>query len=195
MGTMHLYALSKIAQEIIVRFHDQMSSKTYGVIRLGTVLGENMPEKTAANIFISRGIKGDPITPYKHSLYRPILYVDVNDVCRAFESYVKKILNYKIKKEEDGISNIVNLTWSSPTTVKELAEIVQEEIIKLTKGRMKPEIKIIDRGLPSFHDSNDCTKILVDTTKIKNFLGLMKLTDPKESIKRIVQMKLQNNIK
>jgi nucleoside-diphosphate-sugar epimerase len=40
----------------------------YGIIRLGTVLGEGMPEKTAANIFIDKGLKGEPLTSYKHRL-------------------------------------------------------------------------------------------------------------------------------
>lgn len=53
-----LYALSKMAQEAIVRLYDEMSEKIYGVIGMATVLGERMPEKTAANIFISQGIKG-----------------------------------------------------------------------------------------------------------------------------------------
>lgn len=53
-----LYALSKISQEAIVRYYSEISEKIYGVIRSATVLGENMPEKNAANIFISRSLKG-----------------------------------------------------------------------------------------------------------------------------------------
>lgn len=93
-----LYALSKIAQESIVRFYDEMSDKVCGIIRMGTVLGEGMPEKTAANIFIERGLRGESITPYKHSMYRPMLYVDINDICKAFEIYAKKFLNQDVKK-------------------------------------------------------------------------------------------------
>ena len=39
-----LYVLSKIAQEVITRFYDEMSDKVFGIIRMGTVLGEKMPE-------------------------------------------------------------------------------------------------------------------------------------------------------
>lgn len=53
-----LYALAKIAQESVVRFYDEMSEKVFGIIRMGTVLGEGMPEKTAANIFIQNGLRG-----------------------------------------------------------------------------------------------------------------------------------------
>jgi nucleoside-diphosphate-sugar epimerase len=34
-----LYALSKVSQEINMRYYDEMSTKIYGVIRMGTVLG------------------------------------------------------------------------------------------------------------------------------------------------------------
>ena len=46
-----LYVISKMLQEGIVRFYSSMTrEKTYAIIRLGTVLGENMPPKTAANM-------------------------------------------------------------------------------------------------------------------------------------------------
>ena len=56
-----LYALSKMAQGSIVRFYDEMSEKIFGVIRMGTVLGEGMPEKTAANIFVENVLKGKAV--------------------------------------------------------------------------------------------------------------------------------------
>jgi len=52
-----LYALSKIAQESVVRFYDEVSEKIFGIVRMGTVLGMLMPEKTAANLFIENGLK------------------------------------------------------------------------------------------------------------------------------------------
>jgi UDP-glucose 4-epimerase len=94
-----LYALSKIAQESIVRFYDEMSGKVFGIIRMGTVLGDGMPEKTAANIFIERALRGETITPYKHSMYRPMLYVDIEDVCLAYERFAIKILKGDVRRE------------------------------------------------------------------------------------------------
>jgi nucleoside-diphosphate-sugar epimerase len=60
-----LYVLSKMAQEAVVRFYDEMSEKIYSIIRTGTVLGEGMSQNTAANIFITRGLRSESITPYK----------------------------------------------------------------------------------------------------------------------------------
>jgi nucleoside-diphosphate-sugar epimerase len=36
-----------------------MSEKIFGIIRMGTVLGDGMLEKTAANIFIERALRGE----------------------------------------------------------------------------------------------------------------------------------------
>ena len=186
----YLYVLSKVAQEIIVRFYDQMSSKIYATIRLGTVLGEGMPEKTAANIFISKGLKGESITPYKHTMYRPMLYVDVNDVCRAFEAYVERILNGEIQKGKDNPPSIVNLCWPYPVTIIELAQLVKEVTIDLTKGRVRPKIEIIDKKLPMLHSSGDAKNVRVDISRVEKFLGLKKLTNPKESIRNIIRARL-----
>jgi nucleoside-diphosphate-sugar epimerase len=182
-----LYALSKISQEILVRYYDEMSSKIFGVIRLGTVLGEGMPEKTAANIFISKGIRGDALTPYKQSMYRPMLYVDINDVCEAFVKYAEKVLAGEIKKDRDGgLAHIVNLYWSQPLTIMDLAQIVKGEISRITDGKIEPKIDIVDTGTSVLYDESDKSKLVVDSSKIFDFLGIEKMTDPKDSVGRIV---------
>ena len=185
-----LYALSKIAQEAIVRFYDEISDKIYGIIRMGTVLGEGMPEKTAANIFIENGLASNPLTPYRHSVYRPMLYVDINDVCVAFESFVKKILNNEIKKGNNSLDHIVNVLHSEPVTILELAEIVRNAIIKISDGKLKPEIRIVDKGIPALFRESEKTLIKVDVGKASKLLGLNKLVSPKESIERIICSKL-----
>jgi len=183
-----LYALSKIAQEAIVRFYDEMSDKIYGIIRMGTVLGEGMPEKTAANIFITRGLRGKSITPYKHSMYRPMLYVDVEDACRAYEVFAKKILNGELEKTGNSLSHIVNIYYPEPITILELAKIVRDTIIKYTDGKINPRIEIIDQGKPLLFTKEDKDKIKVDITKAKKLLRLEKLTSPKQSIEKIVKV-------
>lgn len=187
----YLYALSKIAQEIIVRFYDQMvSNSVFGIIRLGTVLGEGMPEKTAANIFISKGLIGEAITPYKHTMYRPMFYVDIEDVCKAFEAYVERILRDEINKNGKGSSNIVNLCWPTPITILDLAKIVQEEIVNLTGGKISPKIEIVDQNLPMLHDPEDAKKLRIDISKAEELLGLKNLRSPKESIAKIISDRL-----
>ena len=185
-----LYALSKMAQESIVRFFDEMSEKVFGIIRMGTVLGDRMPEKTAANIFIERALRGETITPYKHSMYRPMLYVDIRDVCRAFESFATKIFNEEIEKGNNSLLHIVNVYYPSPITILDLAQIVQRTVIKLTSNAIQPRIEIIDTGQKPLFKEEDKSRIKVNIKKAINFLGLNNLKSPEESIEEIVRNRL-----
>lgn len=183
-----LYAFCKICQETIVRVYDEMSEKVYGVIRMGTVLGKGMPEKTAASIFIQRGLRGKPLTPFRHSMYRPMLYVDVKDVCRAFEVYVRKILDGKIGAR--GLSNVVNLYWPEPITILELAEMVRDAVIKYSGSKIRPEVEVVERGEPIMFTPEDKELIRVDISRVMDFLDLEELINPKESIDRLVRERL-----
>jgi UDP-glucose 4-epimerase len=183
-----LYALSKIAQESTVRFYDEMSDRVFGIIRMGTVLGEGMPEKTAANIFIDRGLKGESITPYKHSMHRPMLYANIGDICRAFEAFATRILGDEMEKKDNSLADIVNVYYPEPITIIELAKIVKESIMEYTVGKVKPNIEIIDNGLPPLFVEDDKNRIKVDVSKAKKLLGLTKLVSPRESIQEIVKV-------
>lgn len=189
-----LYALSKVVQEGIVRYYDEMSKKIYGAIRLGTVLGEGMPAKTAANIFISNGLSGKPITPYKHSMYRPMLYVDIRDVCRAFEVYAEKIVSGEIKKSDNSLDHIFNLVYPEPITIYDLAITVKELIRELTGGRIDPPVEVIDKGLPSKYEKDDAKKINVDLSRARKILGMEKLISPRESLRFIIEGRLKKLI-
>jgi len=185
-----LYAISKICQESITRFYSEMSEKVYGIIRQGTVLGVGMPEKTAANIFIENGLKGKPITPFKHSMYRPMLYVDIDDICRAFNIFCIKILDGKMPTYNNSLDSIFNLYYPEPMTILELAETVRDSIIKTTDGEIRPDVEIVDRGMPAAFDEKDKEQIQVDIHKALEFLRLDTLNSPKESIEHIIRYKL-----
>jgi len=185
-----LYTLCKMGQEAIVRVFNEMSEKVYGVIRMGTVLGEGMPEKTAASLFIANGLEGKPLTPYKHSMYRPMLYVDVNDVCKAFEAYVKKILNGEICKEGSRLSYIVNVCWPQPITIIELASMTRNSIIRQSKGKIRPKIRVVDKRQPILFTPDDKDLIKVDISRARSFLGLEKMVNPEETIERLIEEKI-----
>jgi UDP-glucose 4-epimerase len=189
-----LYVFSKIAQEVITRYYDGMSEKIYGVIRLGTVLGEGMPEKTAANIFIERGLKGEPLTPYKHSMYRPMLYVDVRDVVKAFDIYVNKILNGEVEKHSSSPNRVLNIIYPEPITILELAEIVKDTIAKLTNGKIVPKIEIVDQGLQPLFTEDSKYKFKVNISKTMKFLGIEKLIEPRKSIEDLAKSRLQRGM-
>lgn len=187
-----LYALSKIAQESIVRFYDEMSDKIFGIIRMGTVLGEGMSEKNAASIFINRGLKGETITPYKHSMYRPMLYVYVGDICKAFEKFALKILQDDIKKGSNSLAHIVNVYHPKSITILQLAETVQKTIIKHTQNTLIPAIEIVDTGQRHLFNEDDKKHLKVDISKAMNFLGLNQLKSPEKVIDDIVKKRIEH---
>jgi nucleoside-diphosphate-sugar epimerase len=186
-----LYALSKMAQEAIVRYHDEMSTKIYGVLRMGTVLGEGMPQETAANIFIKRGLCGEPITPFRHSMYRPMLYVDVRDICRAYETYALNILNGEPTKSGNSAAHTINVYYPKPITILELAEITKRVIAKCTGGQLKPKVEILDKGIAPLFKEDDIKGIKVDIEKARSLLGLERLRSPEESLTEIITSRLR----
>ncbi|MGD0423864.1 MAG: NAD(P)-dependent oxidoreductase [Candidatus Bathyarchaeia archaeon] len=186
-----IYAISKIAQESIVRlFGEESSDKIYGVIRIGTTLGPNMPPKTAANIFIDQALNGQPLTPYDYSMHRPMLYAYVNDVCRAFESYSQKIINGTLKATDSSLAHVVNVYYPRPMTILDLAMTVKRSVTKVSKGKIRPEVKIVKTKQKSAFSSRDKQLIRVNVSKVREFLGLKKLTSPSEAIEEIVKLRL-----
>jgi UDP-glucose 4-epimerase len=188
-----LYAFSKIAQETVVRFYDEISEKIYGIMRMGTVLGKGMPEKTAANLFITKGLKGEPLTPYKHSMYRPMLYVDINDVCGAFGAFAGKILRGEVQKGEGSLAHVVNLCYPEPITILDLATMIKDAITDHSGNKIIPEIKIVETGQPDLFTAKNKGLIKVNVRKAIEFLGMKKLKSPKESVERIVESRISKN--
>lgn len=183
-----LYAISKLLQEGIVRFYDERcEDKIFGVVRFGTVLGERMPEKTAANIFITNALVGKDITPYKHSMYRPMLYVAVEDVCKGIGSFVSKIINNEVEEMENSFNHIINLAYPEPITISDLAKIIKISIEKLSNGKTVPNIRIVDKGLPSLYNIEDKNLLKFDITKANKFLGIKEMISPKEAIDNIIK--------
>lgn len=182
-----LYALCKVGQEAITRIYAAMSDKVYAVIRVGTVLGEGMPEKTAARIFITRGVNGQSLTPFKHDMHRPMLYVDIDDVCRMCEIYVSRVLEGNL----DSLPRMVNLFWPEPITIIDLAKEVRDSVLRLSNGTIRPEIEVIDRGLPTPHTPEARERIKADVTRALGLLGSASLTRPSQAIDRIVARYLE----
>lgn len=181
-----LYVVSKMVQEGIVRFYDSMvNDKTYTIIRFGTVLGDNMPEKTAANIFITNGLQGKSITPYKHTMHRPMLYVAIDDICKVFHVCIEKIIQGK-ESGEALHNGIFNLFYPNPITILELAEIVKEAIAERTHGETTPKIEVIDKNLPVLFSPDDKRTLNVDLKNTLNFFGIKELKSPREALFEIV---------
>jgi nucleoside-diphosphate-sugar epimerase len=182
------YALCKIAQESVVRLMGEMSSKSYGIIRLGTVLGDSMPKQTAANVFVENSLAGLPLTPFSHTQHRPMIYVDVRDVCRAFESFASMIFKGQIRGERS--AKVVDLFASPPISIIDLARIIRARVISLTHGAKRPKIEVIDKGIKPLYSPKDKQLIKIDTSEARRFLGLKKFLSPSESIEQILKDRL-----
>jgi UDP-glucose 4-epimerase len=179
-----IYALSKVCQESVVRLYSHMyPGKSYVVLRTGTVLGPGMPELTAASIFIRNALSGKPLTPYKHSMYRPMLFVDVEDVCKAYEVVVGKVLEGGLR----GVNNVFNIVYPEPVTVIELAEYVKQIVYEETSGKINPSIEVVDKGLPAAFTPEDKHRFQVKIEKAKGVLGLVSLKSPLESLRTLIQ--------
>jgi nucleoside-diphosphate-sugar epimerase len=151
-----LYALCKIAQETIIRIVEAGSTKFYGTIRVGTILGEGLPRQTAANLFIESALHDRPLTPFRHTQYRPMLYVDIGDVCETFGILASKALAHDSAKDEASKKQqTINLMWPRPITIIELARMIQRITTRLTGGLKHPEIKVVDTGSPPLFSPKD----------------------------------------
>ena len=187
-----LYALSKTIQECLLRFFDEKENeKIFGAIKIGTALGDDMPKGTAANIFIDKALSGEPITPYKHSMNRPMFYVSVDDVCHAIENYIHFIID-KNFQSKDSIDHIMNLAYPDPISILDLATFVQESVQKHSNGKISPEISIIDKSIPEIGNLDDKNKLHLDISKINHFLGINSLKKPKDVIDELVKIRMNN---
>jgi nucleoside-diphosphate-sugar epimerase len=189
-----LYTLSKIIQESVVRFYDETSDKTFGIVRMGTVLGEGMPPDTAANLFIEKGLKGEPLTPYKHSIHRPMFFADINDTAKAYVSFAKGILDGRIPTGNDSFHHIINVYLPQPITVLELANIVAKTIERVTDGRIRPKVEIVDKGVDSPFTAEDKDRVWGDMRKSREVLQAEPKTSVEESIERIVRARLNPEV-
>lgn len=186
-----LYALSKIAQECTVRFYDEMSEKTFAVIRMGTVLGEGMPEKTAANIFIENALKGKPITPFSHSMNRPMFYVDLEDILKAYGTLIRKILDDELGSTGgNSLEHVINVYNPEPITIYELAEIVRDAVIKHSSGKIVPTIQVVDTDQEMTYEKDEKTILSANMQRALRLLNLKSFKHPRESIEQLVKNRM-----
>ncbi len=188
-----LYALSKTIQECIIRFFDEKNpEKIFGALKIGTVLGEGMPKGTAANLFIEKSIAGEKLTPYKHSMNRPMLYAAIDDICKASQNFINLILNEK-KSPGNSIDHIMNIAYPKPISILDLANIVSETFNEQTNGKIHPEISIVDKGILETGNPSDKDSLELDISKIKTILKLDSLISPQEKIQELVKQKISNS--
>ena len=103
---------------------------------------------------------------------------------------MRKLLKDDGSRREEGIPRIVNLVWPEPITILELAKFVKDAIREQTSGRIDPMIEVKDTGDQPYFAPGDKNKFKVDPRKVNEFLGKDVLTDPRDSIRRIVERQI-----
>jgi UDP-glucose 4-epimerase len=149
-----------------------------------------MSEKTAASIFIDNGTKGRALTPYKHSMSRLMLYIDIEDVCKAYRIYAGRVLEGEIGPDGSSLSHIFNVYYPEPVTILELAQMVRDAITKFSEGKIRPTIEIVDTGERIPLDEGEANCLVVDASRAIDLLGLRGFRSPRESIEGIVRARL-----
>ena len=178
-----LYVISKTAQEMIVRYFSEMTDKFFGIVRLGTVLGKFMPSGTAASIFIKKGLNGGDITPYKHSMHRPMFYVDIRNVRSLFRNIVDLILSGEDHKVPP--SSCVNIWYPKPITILELAHAIKNGVKQISQKSACPKLKIVDQGLPTLFTKQKIN-IKMNVSIAEHILNPVELIAPTISINWII---------
>jgi UDP-glucose 4-epimerase len=120
-----------------------------------------------------------------------MLYIDIVDVCKAFQKFALKILNGKMEKTGNSLAHIVNVCYPEPINILELAEVVRKAIKRHTNNLVNPKIEIVDTGHPSLFDEKDKEKFKVNISKAKDLLGLNHLKSPDETIDEMVKNRIE----
>jgi nucleoside-diphosphate-sugar epimerase len=122
-------------------------------------------------------------------MHRPMLFVDIEDVCKAYEVVVGKVLDGGLK----GVNNVFNIVYPEPVTIIELAEYIKQIVYEETGGRINPPIEIVDMGLPSAFTPEDKHRFQVKIDRVREVLGLNHLKNPIESLKVLINEHLRRN--
>lgn len=179
-----LYVLTKVAQEAVLRYYSETSDKAFCVIRMGTLLGNRMSGQSAAGVFIENAIRSNPLTPYRSSMHRPMLYVDERDIQKGFTNLASRILG------GENVGGIYDLFFPLPTTILELARTVKEAVARHTGGKTDPPIEIVEDEAITLYQPSDKEEFRIDIHQSLKALRLERLRHPEESIDRIVLSKL-----
>lgn len=159
------YACSKKACEDFIRTYTEIYDIQAVCLRFFTVYGPKQRPDLAICKFTNAIMKDEPVTIYGcTSTYRDYTYIDdiTDGICAA--------VKYDKTKYE-----IINLGSSSPVTLKELIEYIEEELGK----------KAIIEYLPK--QTGDVERTYADITKAKNLLGYSPKLSFKQGLHKFVK--------
>lgn len=144
----HIYTSSKVASEMFIQNYHDLYGVNFTIMRFGIPFGPRARPVTVTHIFITKALKGEPITIHgSGEQFRQFIYVeDLAEGCVAC-----------LKPEAE--NQIINLEGKEKITVKKIAETIQKFVDRETK------IEFIEKREGDFKGR------LVSAEKAKTLLG------------------------
>jgi nucleoside-diphosphate-sugar epimerase len=178
-----VYDIDKLAAEKYLQYYSRNLGKRAVTLRLANVYGPGPSSSSAdrgiLNFFIRQSLKKKPITIYGPGSYiRDYIYID--DVINAFLIAAEKI------KITNG--NYYLIGSGKGHSIKEMVDIVKDEIIMRTGKKAKVNNVPLPKNLPPIEFRN----FIADSTAFKKATGWKANISLKEGIKRTVEHYLKD---
>ncbi len=155
----HFYTTSKLVSEFLCQDFKKLKGLNFTILRYGIPYGPRMWEGLVLRAFTENALSGNPLTIIGNGSAKR-RFVHINDLAKA----------HILSLSEKADNQIYNLEGNEDTTIKELAEIVSNNI-----NNVKIEYKNDSSRIGELSTDN----IIISNSKIKNELGW----EPKVNIK------------
>lgn len=124
----HPYNITKLAGEQLARSYTTLKGLDVVALRLGTAYGTRMRPNSVFQIFIRKGLRGEPIT-IQGSGQQGRQFTHASDIARAFEAAMTR----------GEVGAAYNVVAERLVTIRELAEMVTEIVpTQVTYGPPRP---------------------------------------------------------
>ncbi len=162
------YSITALAREKLLRSYQQTRQRSYRVLRLCNVIGNDPragKEKNALEHMLRQVARGEEVTVYTGDCYRNVMHLD--DVCRAI----------RLCLEDAPLNEVVNI---GNTTSVRMIDLIEHA--KTVTGSKSP-IKLV--APPRFHQIVQTPDFWMDTTKLRS-LGFVPDMDAYQAVERVL---------
>jgi nucleoside-diphosphate-sugar epimerase len=162
------YSITALAREKLLRSYCETHNKTYRILRLCNVIGNDPragKQKNALEHMLRQVARGEEVTVYTGDCFRNVLHVD--DICRAIRLCV----------EEAPLNEIVNI--GAPRSVRMI------DLIEHAKALTGSKSRVTLVAPPRFHQVVQTESFWLDTTKLRG-LGFVPDMDAYQAVERVL---------
>jgi UDP-glucose 4-epimerase len=117
----NIYSATKICGEVLIRSYQKSYNLDYTICRYGTIYGKGSNPRTAVSTFVSKALKGEPITITSNG-YRNFIHVE--DLSRTI-SHIPQNL-HKTK------NTTINIDGFKSISLLEIVEFIKEKLPEIS---------------------------------------------------------------